>query len=140
MNTTFVTAGLACVIAAIVGGGLNAFSIEIPLLSSMKRQVLLGIFGAALLAAGFFVPAPADERYGRCRSRMEPSRKRLSRVFRSWLQHHRPGSKDVKVPALKAEMNYRMPQQRVQAGKWPTWRSICRNSRILGLLKISIRV
>lgn len=61
MNTTFVTAGLACVIAAIVGGGLNAFSIEIPLLSSMKRQVLLGILGAALLAAGFFVPAPADE-------------------------------------------------------------------------------
>jgi hypothetical protein len=61
MNSTFVTAGLACVIAAIAGGGLKAFSIEIPLLSSVKRQVVLGILGAVLLGAGLLIPAPANE-------------------------------------------------------------------------------
>jgi hypothetical protein len=40
--------GIACVIAAIVGGGLKAFGFEIPLLSSKKRQYALGILGLIL--------------------------------------------------------------------------------------------
>lgn len=42
--------GLACVIAAIVGGGLKLSGIEIPVLASVRRQVLLGGLGIALMA------------------------------------------------------------------------------------------
>ena len=53
METTLITAGIACIVAAIVGGGLKAFSIEIHVLESGRRQAALGVFGAILLAAGF---------------------------------------------------------------------------------------
>jgi len=49
LSTTLITAGVACIIAAIIGGGLKAFGIEIPLLQSKKRQVLLGILGIILI-------------------------------------------------------------------------------------------
>jgi hypothetical protein len=52
METPLVTAGIACLIAAIIGGGLKAFGIEIPVLESGRRQVALGALGAVLLAAG----------------------------------------------------------------------------------------
>lgn len=53
METTLLTTGVACLIAAIIGGGLKAFGIEIPLLKSISRQVALGVFGAILLALSF---------------------------------------------------------------------------------------
>jgi hypothetical protein len=53
MTTTLLTAGIACVIAAIAGGGLKAFGIEIPALASARRQGALGAFGALLLVAAF---------------------------------------------------------------------------------------
>lgn len=49
MNDPVLICGLACVIAAIIGGGLKAWGLEIPLLSSTKRQLLLGTFGLLLL-------------------------------------------------------------------------------------------
>ncbi len=49
MTTTILTTGLACLIAAIVGGGLKAFGIEIPVLRSGKRQLTLGAFGLILV-------------------------------------------------------------------------------------------
>ena len=52
METTLITAGIACVIAAIVGGGLKAFAIEIRVLDSVRRQAALGAFGVLLIAAG----------------------------------------------------------------------------------------
>jgi hypothetical protein len=52
MTTTLLTAGIACVIAAIAGGGLKAFGIEIPALESARRQTALGAFGGLLLLAG----------------------------------------------------------------------------------------
>lgn len=55
MDNPFVVAGLACLIAAIVGGGLKAFGIEVPLLKSLTRQVVLGILGALLLVFGLGV-------------------------------------------------------------------------------------
>jgi hypothetical protein len=55
MDNPFVVAGLACLIAAVVGGGLKAFGIEIPLLKSLARQVILGAFGALLLIFGLGV-------------------------------------------------------------------------------------
>ena len=42
-------AGIACVMAAIVGGGLKAFGFEIPALESGARQAVLGILGLALI-------------------------------------------------------------------------------------------
>lgn len=51
MNTTLITAGIACIVGAIVGGGLKAFAIEIPALHSGTRQIALGGFGVILLAA-----------------------------------------------------------------------------------------
>ena len=53
MQNTLLTTGIACLIAAIVGGGLKAFSIEIPLLSSLFRQLALGALGFILLSLSF---------------------------------------------------------------------------------------
>jgi TolA-binding protein len=61
MQTTLLSAGLACIIAAIIGGGSKAFSIEIPLINSLRRQVLLGALGLILIITASFVssePAP----------------------------------------------------------------------------------
>ena len=52
METTLVSAGLACVIAAVVGGGLKAFGIELPVLGSLARQLLLGGLGVILVLGG----------------------------------------------------------------------------------------
>jgi hypothetical protein len=52
MDTVLLTTGLACVIAAIVGGGLKAFGMELPILRSLPRQVLLGAVRIALIAWG----------------------------------------------------------------------------------------
>jgi hypothetical protein len=54
MGQTLVGAGIACIIAAIIGGGLKAFGLEIPVLNSLRRQVLLAIFGAILLGIALF--------------------------------------------------------------------------------------
>lgn len=55
MQETLLLAGIACVMAAIVGGGLKAFGFEIPALESGTRQAVLGILGLALI--GFAVAA-----------------------------------------------------------------------------------
>ncbi len=48
-NPLLITLGLACLIAALVGGGLNAFGIEIPVLKSVARQIALGLLGIILI-------------------------------------------------------------------------------------------
>lgn len=60
MSTTLLTTGLACIIAAIIGGGLKAFGIEIPTLQSGKRQGLLATFGLILTIAAYYVQAPVQ--------------------------------------------------------------------------------
>ena len=57
MNTTLLLTGLACVIAAAIGGGLKAFGIEIPVLQSIKRQLILAALGIALIVA-VSIPLP----------------------------------------------------------------------------------
>lgn len=59
METALLSAGIACLIAAIVGGGLKAFGIEIPLLQSLTRQLLLGTLGVLLLVLSFTTSTPA---------------------------------------------------------------------------------
>ena len=51
LSTILVSAGIAFVAAAILGGGLRAFQIDIPLIAGRSRQVLLGVFGLLLIAA-----------------------------------------------------------------------------------------
>jgi len=51
-DNVFLAAGLASLLAAIVGGGLRAFGIEIPLLKSIARQVVLAVLGILLLTFG----------------------------------------------------------------------------------------
>lgn len=47
-----VSGGVAAVLAAVAGGGLKAFGVELPLLATVKRQVLVMIAGAGLIALG----------------------------------------------------------------------------------------
>ncbi|HSB12094.1 MAG TPA: hypothetical protein VLM38_21590 [Blastocatellia bacterium] len=56
MQQTLLIAGVACLIAAIVGGGLRAFGIEIPALGSRVRQMLLGLLGLILIVVGTINP------------------------------------------------------------------------------------
>jgi hypothetical protein len=57
MVQTLLTAGLACCIAAIVGGGLKILGYEIPVLTG-KRSGALVVFGAACLVAAFALQKP----------------------------------------------------------------------------------
>lgn len=56
MDPRLLYAGIACVIAAVVGGGLKAFGIEIPLFQSLTRQLILGLLGTVLILAYLFRP------------------------------------------------------------------------------------
>jgi hypothetical protein len=49
MNTTFQIAGIVFVAAAIIGGGLEAFGVKVPLMHSVRRQMMLALFGGLLL-------------------------------------------------------------------------------------------
>jgi hypothetical protein len=63
MQQTLLIAGLACLIAAIVGGGLKAFGIEIPVLSSRFRQAVLGLLGLILIVVASLpgpTPSPTE--------------------------------------------------------------------------------
>lgn len=52
MHGLLVTVGVACIIAAVIGGGLKAFGIEFPALTSAARQVMLGVLGVCFIAIG----------------------------------------------------------------------------------------
>ncbi len=66
MYTTLLVTGLACLIAAIVGGGLKAFQIEIPVLQSQTRQLILAALGIALIVAAsiHITPQPSPDHPG----------------------------------------------------------------------------
>jgi hypothetical protein len=51
--------GLVCLMAAIIGGGLKAFGVEIPPLPSVIARVFLGVFGIGLIVVA--VKLSADE-------------------------------------------------------------------------------
>ena len=62
MVMALVLLGAACVIAAIVGGGVKVRDMEIPTVQSLWRQLMLGGFGLLLCLAGAVVAsdAPAE--------------------------------------------------------------------------------
>ncbi len=73
MQQTLLVAGLACLIAAVVGGGLKAFGIEIPVLKSGVRQAALGVLGIALVAAATMVDGDGLQSF-RTEEDLQPSR------------------------------------------------------------------
>ena len=54
MNQSLVNAGAVCMIAAIVGGGVEALGAKMPVLYSKTRQLPLAGFGIVLMLIGFF--------------------------------------------------------------------------------------
>jgi hypothetical protein len=60
-----ISGGVAALLAAIVGGGLKAFGIELPLLASMQRQALLLVVGVALIGLGLYADRPQADGAGR---------------------------------------------------------------------------
>jgi hypothetical protein len=52
--------GVAALLAAVAGGGLKAFGVEVPALASVRRQVLLAIAGLALVTVGLLPKNPLD--------------------------------------------------------------------------------
>jgi hypothetical protein len=51
LTELFVTAGIACLVGAVVGGGLTLFGAKLPFVT-VGRQVLLAVLGAGLLLFG----------------------------------------------------------------------------------------
>lgn len=47
--------GVAAILAALAGGGLKAFGVELPILASVNRQVLVALTGIALVALGLLL-------------------------------------------------------------------------------------
>lgn len=66
MQATLITLGMVAVMAAIVGGGLKAFGVEVGVVGSLGRQLLLAVFGLAVVAFGLWEPwnPPADDGQG----------------------------------------------------------------------------
>lgn len=55
MNTVLLTAGVVALMAAVVGGGLKAFNIELPVLQSRALRMALGGLGFVFLVAAFML-------------------------------------------------------------------------------------
>ena len=63
MEKILLTTGLACLIAGIIGGGLKAFGIEIPVLKTWPRQLVLIFFGGLLCFMAINMsPKPAPQK------------------------------------------------------------------------------
>jgi hypothetical protein len=59
ISEILVGGGVAAVLGAALGGGLKAFGVEVPLVASPRRQVLLLAAGLLLIAAGLWRGEPA---------------------------------------------------------------------------------
>jgi hypothetical protein len=53
MNDVLLTAGVASIILAVVGGGAKAFGVEVPVLDKRSRQIGLGIVGVLFLVGAY---------------------------------------------------------------------------------------
>lgn len=60
MDIVLVTAGVACLIAAVAGVAIKALNVEIGQIVSLRRQVLLGLLGLAFLGGGIVVHDGGD--------------------------------------------------------------------------------
>jgi len=53
MPEALAAAGAVCLIAAVIGGGLEASGFKVPIIPSRERQVLLFVLGIVLVGTGF---------------------------------------------------------------------------------------
>jgi hypothetical protein len=60
MQETVLVIGIACVIGAAVGGGLKVVNVELPLVASIGRQLLLAAIGIALIGGSFLIDRTPD--------------------------------------------------------------------------------
>ena len=52
MENLLVTGGIICLVTAIIGGGMKLFGAVMPNVSSLWRQLILGVVGTILLFVG----------------------------------------------------------------------------------------
>jgi hypothetical protein len=60
MQTTLLIFGLVCLISAVIGGGLKALGIEIPVVGSVLRQLALFFLGLILVGISMLVDRGGD--------------------------------------------------------------------------------
>lgn len=60
MTQSLVILGAVCVVAAAAGGGFKALGVEVPMLKSVPRQILVGVVGVGLIVGGFAID-PGDD-------------------------------------------------------------------------------
>ena len=53
-NTFLLTAGVACIVGATAARGVNAAGIQLPAVSSIPRQIILGLLGVFLVSASLY--------------------------------------------------------------------------------------
>jgi hypothetical protein len=109
MESVLLPAGVVCMIAATVGGGLSAFGITIPVVSTLTRQALLFVLGLALCLVAVFgksappsphptqprvSPTPATPRDKIARSAtpssQQPARRPAIQYKLIWVNHFEP--------------------------------------------------
>jgi hypothetical protein len=73
LNTTLAVIGLVFVGAAVVGGGLKALGIEVPLLASRSRQLLLAVVGAVAFVVALVAPQLNSGNQGSSKASLPPS-------------------------------------------------------------------
>lgn len=91
MSNTLLTVGLGCIIAAIIGGGLKAFGMEIPLISSVKRQLLLCCFGFLVLFLSFGssgTPPATESAKSSMLPAVAPAAARPNLTYGTWTVHN----------------------------------------------------
>ena len=67
MDKILVGTGVACLVAAVFGGGLSLLGITFPPLAAVRRQVLLFLVGAMLVLLGVFLPWVQSYHYSSAR-------------------------------------------------------------------------
>src|SRR5438093_1354839 len=60
MNPTLLIIAVVCIAAAIIGGGMRAMGVDVPVISSVSRQILLGIFGILVLVGNYVFLRPVE--------------------------------------------------------------------------------
>ena len=61
MNAVLLSAGVTAIIAAVLGGGLQAFDVNVPVITSRARQVLLFAVGVAFVGAAWVLREPSGD-------------------------------------------------------------------------------
>lgn len=73
LKTPLLLAGIACVVAAIVGGGLKLLGAEFPLLQSLTRQALLATAGVVLIVSSAVTPSDSKIQFDKDRAALATS-------------------------------------------------------------------